>query len=233
MSSTVAVAGVMNSQLRDDRWAAWSSAPGTLRDANRGRHVDAREAAYLAELRCPEEHTAPAYPSRPTTASASPVEPKEDTGSAPAGGGGLTDCPRRRDRDRRHAAQRLAAIGGGTTGATRCPSQALRLQVVAARASRSPSPRPRRRLARPAAPQPPPPAPLSLTAYQQNVRPPRPGGQAPTFGVTGLAARPGRPRAAPRRPRLRPWPPCHGSRAVRPRLAQPAQRGPASGMSLK
>ena len=64
MSSTVAVAGVMNSQLRDDRWAAWSSAPGTLRDANRGRHVDAREAAYLAELRCPEEHTAPAYPTQ-------------------------------------------------------------------------------------------------------------------------------------------------------------------------
>ena len=57
--------------------------------------------------------------------------------------------------------------------------------------------------------QPPPPAP--------NVRPPRPGGQAPTFGVTGLAARPGRPRAAPRRPVLPPWPPCHGSRAVRPR----------------
>ena len=53
--------------------------------------------------------------------------------------------------------------------------------------ARRQSPRPRRRLARPAAPQPPPPAPLSLTAYQQNVRPPRPGGQAPTFGVTGLA----------------------------------------------
>ena len=43
------------------------------------------------------------------------------------------------------------------------------------------------------------------------------GGQAPTFGVTGLAARPGRPRAAPRRPVLPPWPPCHGSRAGRPR----------------
>ena len=26
---------------------------------------------------------------------------------------------------------------------------------------------------------------------------------------------------------LPPWPPCHGSRAVRPRPAQPAQRGPA------
>ena len=64
MSSTVAVAGVMNSQLRDDRGAAWSSAPGTLRDANRGRHVDTREAAYLAELRCPEEHTAPPYPTQ-------------------------------------------------------------------------------------------------------------------------------------------------------------------------
>ena len=88
-----------------------------------------------------------------------------------------------------------SAPAGGTTGETRCPSQTLRLQVVAARASRSPTPRPRRRLARPAAPQPPPPSP--------NVRPPRPGGQAPTFGVTGLAARPGPPRAAPRRPRGR------------------------------
>ena len=29
-----------------------------------------------------------------------------------SGGGGLPDCPRSRDRDRRHAAQRIAAIGG-------------------------------------------------------------------------------------------------------------------------
>ena len=57
------------------------------------------------------------------------------------------DCPRSRDRDRRHAAQPIAAIGGagrhdfraagGTTGATRCPSRALGLQVIAARAGRS------------------------------------------------------------------------------------------------
>ena len=48
------------------------------------------------------------------------------------------------------------------------------------------------------------------------------GGQAPTFGVTGLAARPGRPRAASRRPLLRPWPPCHGSRTVRPQPVREA-----------
>ena len=39
-------------------------------------------------------------------------------------------------------------------------------------------------------------SPVELTAYQRNVRSPWPGGQAPTFGVTGLAARPSRPRAA-------------------------------------
>ena len=41
--------------------------------------------------------------------------------------------------DRRHAAQRHAAMdgaAGGTTGATRCPSQGLGLQVIAARAGR-------------------------------------------------------------------------------------------------
>ena len=88
--------------------------------------------------------------------------------------------------DRRHAAQhhrrdrrcRLA----GTTGATRCPSQGLGLQVIAARAGREHR-RERgrsrgrrawpsdtltggrvRRLARPAAPRPPPPAPAARSA---------------------------------------------------------------------
>ena len=118
-----------------------------------------------------------------------------------------------------------SAPAGGTTGATRCPSQALRLQVVAARASRSPSPRPRRRLARPAAPQPPPPAPLSLTAYQQNVRPPRPGG-------AGTDVRGDRPGRSPRSPSSGtappppaavaavPWQPCRP-----PPSPAPADRG--------
>ena len=102
--------------------------------------------------------------------------------------------------DRRHAAQRHAAIDGAgwrdATGATRCPSRGLGLQVIAARAGREHRRERRRsrgrgawpsdtltggrvrRLARPAAPRPPPPA---------------------------LAARPGRPRAAPvPRRRLRP-----------------------------
>ena len=103
-----------------------------------------------------------------------------------------------------------SAVPAGTT--SRCLSQALRLQVVAARAEPEPvdnalgraaaglavglaaPPRSRRRPARPAAPQPLPPAP--------NVRPPRPGGQAPTFGVTGLAARPRSPSSGttPHRP---------------------------------
>ena len=129
------------------------------------------------------------------------------------------------DRDRRHAAERIAATGGAGghlrswRGPRRLPRRlagrrarrAVHPKPSACRSSRlglAATPRPRRRLARPAVPQPPPPAP--------NVRPPRPGGQAPTFGVTGLAARPGRPRAAPRRTVLRPWPPCHGSRTVRP-----------------
>ena len=140
-------------------------------------------------------------------------------------GGGLTDCPRSRDRDRRHAAQRLAAISGagghdfraGWRGrrarrAVRPKPSACRSSRLARAGARRQSARPRRRLARPAAPQPPPPAPLSLTAYQQ----------APTFGVTGLAARPGRPRAASRRPLLRPWPPCHGSRTVHPQPVREA-----------
>ena len=63
-------------------------------------------------------------------------------------GGGLTDYPRSRDRDRRHAAQRIAAIGGA--GPARLPRRlagrrarrAVRpkpfgLQVIAARAGRS------------------------------------------------------------------------------------------------
>ena len=93
-------------------------------------------------------------------------------------------------------------------------------KVVAARASRSPSttrsvaaaglaaglvatPRPGRRLARPAAPQPPPPVePHRLPAERSPAT--AGGGQAPTFRVTGRS--PGRPRAAPRRPLLRPWP---------------------------
>ena len=148
--------------------------------------------------------------------------------SAPAprkSGGGITDCPRSRDRDRRHAAQRLAAISGagghdfraGWRGrrarrAVRPKPSACRSSRLARAGARRQSARPRRRLARPAAPQPPPPAPLSLTAYQQ----------APTFGVTGLAARPGRPRAASRRPLLRPWPPCHGSRTVHPQPVREA-----------
>ena len=47
--------------------------------------------------------------------------------------------------------------------------------------------------------------PSSCPNHRDHVR------QPPTFGVTDLAARPGRPRAAPRRPVLRPWPPCHGA----------------------
>ena len=158
--------------------------------------------------------------------------PLADSRTAPAVGTVTADTPPSASPRSAVPAGTTSAPAGGTTGETRCPSQTLRLQVVAARASRSPSttrsaarprawpsdsPRrrgPRRRLARPAAPQPPPPAP--------NVRPPRPGGQAPTFGVTGLAARPGSPRAAPRRPVLRPWPPCHGSRTVRPQPVREA-----------
>ena len=51
-----------------------------------------------------------------------------------------------------------------------------------------------------------------------------PGGAGTDVRGDRLAARPGRPRAAPRRPILRPWPPCHGRRTVRPRPAQPAAR---------
>ena len=126
------------------------------------------------------------------------------------------------DRDRRHAAQRIAAIGGagghdfraGWRDDGRDPLSVPSPPPAGRRGSREPepvdnalgraaaglavglaaTPRPRRRLARPAAPQPPPPAP--------NVRPPRPGGQAPTFGVTGLAARPRSPSSGttPHRP---------------------------------
>ena len=116
------------------------------------------------------------------------------------------------DRDRRHAAQRIAAIGGA--GGHDFPLSVPSPPPAGRRGSREPepvdnalgraaaglavglaaTPRPRRRPARPAAPQPPPPAP--------NVRPPRPGGQAPTFGVTGLAARPRSPSSGttPHRP---------------------------------
>ena len=129
------------------------------------------------------------------------------------------------DRDRRHAAQRIAAIGGagghdfraGWRDDGRDPLSVPSPPPAGRRGSREPEPvdnalgraaaglavgqlaatprpRPRRRLARPAAPQPPPPAP--------NVRPPRPEGQAPTFGVTGLAARPRSPSSGttPHRP---------------------------------
>ena len=131
-----------------------------------------------------------------------------------------------------------SAPAGGTTGETRCLSQALRLQVVAARASRSPSttrsaarprawpsdsPRrrmPRRRLARPAAPQPPPPAPERSPA---------------TAGGTGTDVRGDRPGRSPQvaLERHHAAPSCgrgrrgHGRRAVRPRPAQPPQRSPA------
>ena len=71
-----------------------------------------------------------------------------------------------------------SAPAGGTTGKTRCVSQALRLQVVAARASPTPW------LAQP---------PHNRLRQPRTFRPPRPGGQAPTFGVTGLAARPRSP----------------------------------------
>ena len=123
--------------------------------------------------------------------------------------GGLTDCPRSRDRDRRHAAQRHrrdrrcrpARLPRRLAG--RRARHAVRPKASACRSSRlaragAPSrtrsaARPRawpsdtltvgrvRRLARPAAPRPPPPV---------------------------LAARPGRPRAAPvpRRRLRRPWP---------------------------
>ena len=70
--------------------------------------------------------------------------------------------------------------------------------------------RPRRRLARPSHP---------TTA---SARPPRPG-TGTDVGVTGLAARPGRPRAAPRPTVLRPWPPYHGGRTVR--APRPASSG--------
>ena len=144
--------------------------------------------------------------------------------------GGLTDCPRSRYRDRRHAAQRHrrdrrcrpARLPRRLAG--RRARHAVRPKASACRSSRlaragAPSrtrsaARPRawpsdtltggrvRRLARPAAPRPPPPV---------------------------LAARPGRPRAAPvpRRRLRRPWPPSHGGRTVRPRPARSRRRGPA------
>ena len=140
---------------------------------------------------------------------------------------------------------RLPRRAGGTTGATRWPSQALRLQVVAARASNNRLRQPRwasrlpgaagrawrRRgrgvaaspTAKPAAARP---SALSTGSGAERSPATAGGGQAPTFGVT----RPGRsprspPRVAPRRPPLQPWPPCHGSRAVRPQ-SEATERGP-------
>ena len=91
-------------------------------------------------------------------------------------------APAVEDRDRRHAAQRIAAIGGAGGHDFRAGWRDDGRDPLSV-----PSPPP-------AAPQPPPPAP--------NVRPPRPEGQAPTFGVTGLAARPRSPSSGttPHRP---------------------------------
>ena len=109
------------------------------------------------------------------------------------GGGGLT-APAVGDRDRRHAAQRIAAIGGagghdfraGWRDDGRDPLSVPSPPPAGRRGSREPESDghvvawldqpPHNRLLQP-----------------PNVRPPRPGGQAPTFGVTGLAARPRSP----------------------------------------
>ena len=87
-------------------------------------------------------------------------------------------------------------------------------------------PRPRPRVARPAAP---------TTASASPERSPA------TAGGTGTDVRgdrPGRsprvaPRAAPRSPVLRPWPPCHGSRTVRPRPLRSACRSPTASTACR
>ena len=110
------------------------------------------------------------------------------------------DSPRSRDRDLRHAAQRIAAIG-------RCRRARLPRRLAERRVRRAGAPSTTRsaRAGRRLGPSPParrrPPHDRLRQPVEphrlRNVQPPRPGGQAPTFGVTGLAARPGRPRAAP------------------------------------
>ena len=162
-------------------------------------------------------------------------------------GGRLTDRPRSRDRDRRHAAQRIAAGGAGghhfRAGWRHDGRDALSVPSpppAGRRGSREPEPvdnalsraaaglavgRGRvRRLARPAAPQPPPPAPLSLTAYSAERSPATAGGPGTDVPGDRLGRSPGRPRAAPRRPLLRPWPPCHGSRAMAAAPSAPQAR---------
>ena len=104
------------------------------------------------------------------------------------------------------------APAGGTAGETRSPSTTLRLQVVAARASRSPSTNALgraaagfgRRTRRDAAGR--------VDAWLDQP----PHNREPAWPLAQV------PRAAPRRPVLRPWPPCHGSRTVRP---QPVREG--------
>ena len=151
-------------------------------------------------------------------------------------GGGLTDCPRSRDRDRRNAAQRHRRdrrcrparlprrLAGRRAG--RRAGHAVRPKASACRSSRleragAPSrtrsaARPRawpsdtltggrvRRLARPAAPRPPPPV---------------------------LAARPGRPRAAPV-PRRRLRPAAVAWRTRRPPRGEPGVRS-AAGVEVR
>ena len=110
-----------------------------------------------------------------------------DSRTAPAVGTVTADTPLSPSPRSAVPAGTTFRAGGGTTGATRCPSEALGLQVIAARAGRSTSRergRPRGRgLGR-----------RSTLRSTSRPRPPPPA----------LAARPGRPRAArvPRR-RLR------------------------------
>ena len=140
------------------------------------------------------------------------------------------------DRDRRHAAQRIAAIGGagghdfraGWRDDGRDALSVPNPPPAGRRGSREPEPvdnalgRAAAGLAVGLAA-----TPRAASTPGSTSRPTTPsasserspataGGTGTDVRVTGLAARPGPPRAAPRRPVLRPWPPCHGSRTVRP-----------------
>ena len=121
-------------------------------------------------------------------------------------GGRLTDCPRSRCRRARLPRRRA---GRRARRAVRFVPN-LRLQVVATRASRTAGLAvglaPRRRGRVDAWLDQPPHNPHNRLRQPRTFARHGRGDKAPTFGVTGLAARPSRPRAAPRRPVLRPWP---------------------------